>query len=700
MNEDQIYEIFDHDGILSRKVGSFEFREGQLLMALDVLKCYKQNSIGAIEAGTGIGKSYAYLVPAMYYAFDDPTDRTVIATSTINLQKQLMEKDIPALFNALGKECSVALAVGRNNYLCLRRLSELVRDNELYAYDGVSDVSKLNSFAAQSETGLRTEYQGKLDFQLWTSVCSDSDFCMGGKCPFFTECYYFKAKRKLSEASIIICNHHLLFVDSNTRYENSIDYDDDAVLPPFHHLVIDEAHNVERHATDLFTTTYSSYSLRRQMEYIYDGRGLRGNGTGRILDDLLPYCSDKNIYQEILDFYTLVRAKSETLNMATLNLLEVNNLAHLLVTKKNMARLAQEIGGIAREVVDNGMRLVARLNSFSSKVDADENRQARLDELNVHIHRISDVLERLGSFMDINSWDDSIHYLDIERHGQNRYVTFNNAPLEVAEVLSEALFKKLDSVVCTSATLDLHDDFVYWRTSVGLPVPSKGFLKKVYASPFDYKSRLMLLTPFDTPTFSRDNEAQYADFTCETVYQAVSSSGGGALVLFTSFKLMEYVYERLKPRFSAMSLNSMKQGEQDRYALLEQFKQDTDSVLFATDSFWEGVDAPGNTLRMVIITKLPFRMPDDPIYKARYSKLEEDGKSGFYCLSLPDATMRLKQGYGRLMRHTTDKGIVLILDSRIISKSYGAMMLHSLPESYHPETETKTLGQKIEGFLF
>ena len=214
------------------------------------------------------------------------------------------------------------------------------------------------------------------------------------------------------------------------------------------------------------------------------------------------------------------------------------------------------------------------------------------------------------------------------------------------------------------------------------------------------RSRLMLLTPYDTPTFTRENEEEYAAFTCETVYNAVSSSGGGALVLFTSFRLMDYVYERLKPRFAVMGLNTLRQGDADRYALLEQFKEDTDSVLFATDSFWEGVDAPGNTLRMVIITKLPFRMPDDPIYKARYAKLEEDGKSGFYSLSLPDATMRLKQGYGRLMRHTTDKGIVLILDSRIVSKGYGAMMLRSLPESYHPETETKTLGQKIEGFLF
>ncbi len=700
MTKDQIYGIFDQDGLLSSKLDSFEFREGQLLMALDVLSCYQRNSIGAIEAGTGIGKSFAYLVPALYYAFDDPTDRTVIATSTINLQKQLMEKDLPALFKAVGRECSVALAVGRNNYLCLRRLAELVRDNELYAYDGVSEISKLNSFAAESETGLRTEYKGKLDFQTWTSVCSDSDFCMGGKCPYFNDCYYFKAKRKLSDASIIICNHHLLFVDSNTRYENSIDYDDDAVLPPFHHLVIDEAHNIERHATDLFTTTYSSYALRRQMDLVYDNRGLKGSGTGRILDDLLPRCPDKDLYQEILDFFALVRAKAETLNMATLNILEVNNLAHLLVTKKNMQRLQDLIGDASRDVVDNGLRLVSRLNSFSSKVQVDDSISQRVDELNVHISRITDVIERLESFMDPNKWDDSIHYLDIEHHGSNRYVTFNNAPLEVAEVLSNALFKKLDSVVCTSATLDLHDDFVYWSTGVGLPVQDKGFLRRVYESPFDYRSRLMLLTPFDTPTFSRESEAEYAEFTCETVYQAVSSSGGGALVLFTSFRLMEYVYERLKPRFSAMGLNSMKQGEQDRYALLEQFKEDTDSILFATDSFWEGVDAPGNTLRLVIITKLPFRMPDDPIYKARYSKLVEDGKSGFYCLSLPDATMRLKQGYGRLMRHTTDKGIVLILDSRIISKGYGAMMLRSLPESYHPETETKTLGQKIESFLF
>ena len=171
-------------------------------------------------------------------------------------------------------------------------------------------------------------------------------------------------------------------------------------------------------------------------------------------------------------------------------------------------------------------------------------------------------------------------------------------------------------------------------------------------------------------------------------------------MLFTSFKLMEYAYTALAPRFAALGISSFKQGDGDRYSLLEQFKTDTDSTLFATDSFWEGVDAPGDTLRLVIITKLPFRMPDDPIYRARIDKMEADGKSGFFGLLLPDATMRLKQGYGRLMRHTSDRGIVLILDSRIVTKGYGQLMLHSLPESYHPATETSTIGEKIESFLY
>jgi len=705
MKKEQIYEIFDEGGLLSQVLDNFEFREGQLDMALDVLHCFDSNSVGAIEAGTGIGKSFAYLVPSIFNAVEtnenDDKERTVIATSTINLQHQLLEKDIPTLFKVLNMECKVAIAVGRGNYICLRRLATEVEGNALFKDDGVSDISRLKKFANDTETGLRSEFNGHLDALAWNAVCSDSDLCMGGKCPFFSRCFYFKAKSKLSDASIIVCNHHLLFVDSHARFEQDIDYGKDAVLPSFSHLIIDEAHNVERHATDLFTESFSSYSLMRQIGYIYDHKAVKGAGYGRMIDDLLEFSIHRALYDKIVEAYDVLRTHVDTLNMMTLGILDLNKIAHLLLTNASSQKIIKEIGEVANNVIIKGRDFVSLLSDFVTSIKSkDEFVRSKCDDMSVHIERVSSQIELFASFVESKDRKADIYYLDTERHAKIRYVTFNKAPLEVSEILSKALFEKVNSVICTSATLDLNDDFSYWSSQVGLPLKNKGFLKKVYLSPFDYKNRLMLLTPTDPPEFSKDSEEEYANFISETVYNAVSSSSGGALILFTSFKLMEYVYNVLSPRLSVLGISSFKQGDGDRFSLLEQFKANIDSVLFATDSFWEGVDAPGDTLRLVIITKLPFRMPDEPIYKARISKLEEEGKSGFFYLSLPDATMKLKQGYGRLMRHTTDRGIVLILDSRIVKKGYGQIMLQALPESYHPTTETASIGEKIESFLY
>ncbi len=699
MNRDDITQIFDVGGLLSQFINNYEYRQSQMDMASDIFSCYEKPSVAAIEAGTGIGKSFSYLVPALFYAFEDSEDRTVIATSTINLQKQLLEKDLPALFGMFDKSCNVALAVGRNNYLCLRRLAEEIASVPLFKNDDSSEIARINSFANETETGLRTDFPGRLDSNVWNTVCSDGDFCLGSKCPYFNQCFYFKAKKELNDASIIICNHHLLFVDSNSRYQTFSDYSEDCILPPFRRLVIDEAHNIERHATDLFTSEYSSYHLKHQMSYIYDPR-FRNSGALRILDELANFCSEKNLYEDIINCFSLVSSNAETLNMALLNQLEYSNLSHILLTKINSEKILSDIKSTAISLIENTSVLLSKLSVFSSKLSVPDERKNRVEELNVHISRIKDVISILKSFMDVSKWNDDVHYLEIEKHGQFKYVTFKIAPIKVSDILRDALFSKVDSVVLTSATLDLHDDFNYFASNIGLPVEGKPFIKKVYDSPFDYKNRLMLLTPYDAPDFNKDNVDEYANYLISSIYDAVSSSGGGSLVLFTSIKLMEFVFENLKPRFANENLNCMKQGDKDRYSLLQDFISDTDSVLFATDSFWEGVDAPGNTLRLVIITKLPFRMPDEPIYKARYALLEKNGMSGFYCLSLPDATMKLKQGYGRLMRHTDDKGIVLILDSRIVSKSYGPMMLSSLPDSFHPDTSLNTLNQKIESFLF
>ena len=724
MKESQIYEIFDQDGLLCNCLDSYEFREGQLKMALDVLHCYEKDCIGAIEAGTGIGKSFAYLVPAILHTLDvrgsksigfdgkvpsentssakvTAKERTVIATSTVNLQRQLMDKDITTLLNILGVNCSVAFAVGRAHYLCLRRLASEVESVALFKDDLSSEIMRLNRYANETETGLREDYPNHIDGGVWNSVCSDSDLCISGKCPFYSKCFYFKAKKKLFDSSIIVCNHHLLFVDSHARYVDEIDYDDDAVLPGFNHLVIDEAHNIERTATDLFTNSFSSYNLMRQLSYIQDRKKSRNAGYGHLLDDLLPFCTERALYEQILTVYDLLKERCETLNLIFTDILNSRHEVHLLLDNANAREIFNAAGDIATQVVTAGEDLASKLGDFYMKIkSSDEAVLTKADDLKVHISRIVDQISFFKSFVQCKDLNEGINYLEIQKVGKGKFVFFNQAPLEVASILADALFRPLSSVVCTSATMSLNDDFAYWCSDIGLPIEGKNFVRKVYTSPFDYKNRLMLLTPYDTPIFSPSKEEEYVKFLIENIFNSIVSSGGGALVLFTSFRQLEAVYNSVAPMLMGLGITAFKQGDFERHVLLNKFKDDTDSVLFATDSFWEGVDAPGNTLRLVIITKLPFIMPDDPIFKARSRVLEEKGINTFYTMSLPHATMRLKQGFGRLMRHTSDRGIVLILDARIIKKNYGSSMLRALPESYYPETNMASLGSKIEGFLY
>ncbi|MFA7371890.1 MAG: helicase C-terminal domain-containing protein, partial [Sphaerochaetaceae bacterium] len=232
------------------------------------------------------------------------------------------------------------------------------------------------------------------------------------------------------------------------------------------------------------------------------------------------------------------------------------------------------------------------------------------------------------------------------------------------------------------------------------PPKERPFFKEVYPSPFDFKHNLLLLTPNDAPLFSEQNSGEYLEYVTQTIYEALQASNGGALVLFTSYKMLEEVANNLRDKLKALSIELLMQGQKERYSLLQEFSRLEDSVLFATDSFWEGVDAPGSTLRMVIIVKLPFRVPTDPVFKARQEALDNEGKSGFFSLALPEATMKLKQGFGRLLRNTVDSGIVLILDSRVVNKQYGKWMLRALPESFHPETTITGIPLKIEAFLY
>jgi len=265
----------------------------------------------------------------------------------------------------------------------------------------------------------------------------------------------------------------------------------------------------------------------------------------------------------------------------------------------------------------------------------------------------------------------------------------------------EALFSKLQTVVATSATLDLHDEFEFWAKRVGLPyTDNRLFLKGTFVSPFEYKTNLLLITPEDAPLPAKELEEEYLAYMSKTILEATLSSGGGALVLFTSYKMLKEVQERLLDSYAEAGLLLLTQGELDRHTLLRTFVEERDSVLFATSSFWEGIDAPGDTLRLVVITKLPFAVPSDPVFKARCDAIDAAGGSGFFELSLKNATMKLKQGFGRLIRSSSDRGVVLILDSRVIQRQYGQFMLRSLPESFHQAGPSDSISSKIEGFLF
>lgn len=696
MTKNDIYKIFDKEGKLEESFASYEYREGQLLMADLVRTCYEDNAISAIEAGTGIGKSFAYLVPALYHAMQDTDERTVIATSTINLQKQLYEKDIPMLFKLLGLSCKTALAVGRGNYICIQRFVQVRGEASLLAQDPQSELFQLGRWANETETGLRSDYPGKLG-EIWSEVCCDGDLCSTHKCPYFHDCFFFKAKQKAKEARIIVSNHHLLFTDARSRYEDDVEYDEEAVLPAFNRLIIDEAHNIEQNASEYFTAEYDSKEMLRQIGWIQrSGR----YASKSLLEQLGEYSPEPELIDRILDDIQLLVQEVGTLEQYLLGVFQKNDFQPVLIKMEQQHRLKDFVEQ-ATKVSQASGRLSAKINTFLEHNKAPEELDTKVNELKVRGVRIASMSEVLSRFCDFSTWSDDVHWFNAESFRNTRSVQVMITPLSIAPLLVDALFKKLDTVVCTSATLDLNDAFAFWGSRVGLPYDEvRPYHIATFTSPFDYHNRLMLLTPTDAPLLTKDNEEFYVSYMSETIFSAILSSGGGALVLFTSYAMLQKVKERLQSRFEKEGLDLFCQRDMDRYTLLNRFISQKDSTLFATSSFWEGVDAPGDTLRMVIIVKLPFNVPTDPVFKARCEAIDKNGGSGFYQLALQEATMKLKQGFGRLMRNTGDTGVVLILDSRVVSKNYGVYMMRSLPESFHPETETSGICDKIENFLY
>ena len=678
-------------GSLDRIASDFESRNSQIEMLDAVTRAFNGNSICVAEAGTGVGKSLAYLIPAAEWIRTND-ERVVVSTATINLQQQLVDKDIPMVGRMLGFDIPAVLVKGRGNYVCLRRLAEA--EAELGFTDGGegADVESLRRWAQNSPTGSISDLPFKPDQGLWSQVCSESDSCIGLRCSLREGCFFLKARRAAAAARLLVVNHHLLFSDLSFRIAGA-GFEETAVLPPFKRLVFDEAHSIENSATSFFSSMLSRTAVTRRLSRLY--RQVRGRSSGLVLT-LQQFLGPDEGLQSIPAAIEKVRSGAEALEAYAVSAMDGPSIR--IVPGREVtftSHLVEYIGSLHTALLD----LIQILDDVLNRIPEESADEPAVYEAHMNADRLRSYAEICLRFSDFEHGRDNVLWVEKRRSPTGEAsASLVVTPLEIRDIMREAVYEPYATVVCTSATLTVQGDFGYWMGRVGLEgFDGRPIAAESFPSPFPYRERVLLGVPSNAPDPST---REYLDFAASFCGDVLELSEGRGLVLFTSYEMLSYVYERVKPRLERMGITVMRQGDDDRSRLLLSFNTDIASVLFATDSFWQGVDAPGESLQVVIICRLPFRVPTDPVVMARMEAIERRGGNAFIELSLPEAVMKFRQGFGRLMRRTSDRGVVLVLDPRIMKKAYGKMFLESLPETRRSLRNSESVIQDIEDFLY
>ncbi len=703
VDADAVSSMLDETGPLAALSANYEVRPTQIELASSIAKAFNSGSIGVFEAGTGVGKSFAYLLPAMLWAVENQ-DRVVISTGTINLQQQLIDKDIPMAQKILGRPVKSVLLKGRQNYVCKRRLAEAIADarqeKDLFD-DETVELEKIAEWAESTADGSRSDLSFMPRELVWSRVCSESDACMGMRCSYHENCFVMRVRKEAASASILVVNHHLLFADLEARMMGA-GYDDTAVLPPFHHIVFDEAHAMEDAATSFFSEYFTRFKLLKQLAILYR---VRRGGIGGHLISLERLSSAGGEVQNALSAIQDVKQAFSLVEDTGLSVLEdgfswrlsaktVSKAQDLLSALAGLRQRLAELAGIIRSVIEG----IAEEDLNESVVWESKFALRRLEFIGTLCLHFCEWDERRESVF----WIEKIRLSSRASRSGDResvwYPRFVQTPLSVAPMMKEGVFEPFRTVVCTSATLRIATRFDYWmhRTGVSL-MDEERVLSGVFDSPFPYRTNVLFAVPEDAPL---PEDRGYQSWIETAIVSLLQASAGHALVLFTSYESLRAACDLARTVLAPLGMTILKQGDDDRSRLLDTFKNDESSVLFATDSFWEGVDAPGDTLMHVIMVKLPFRVPNDPVHAARSEAIELYGGNPFMELSLPEAVVRFRQGFGRLMRRKTDRGVVTVLDRRLLAKKYGSLFLASLPETGQCFAPLSDILHRVERFLY
>ena len=695
LDQEYITSALREGGQVSQRLSPYEVREAQIELMELIIRAFNENALAAAEAGTGVGKSFAYLLPAIHCALI-LNERIVISTATINLQQQLYEKDIPFVINALDVKIKAVLMKGRGNYLCIRRLQEALAEPGLDDSEN-EELKNIAAWAETSATGSRSELPFVPANATWSNICSEADLCPHQHCPDYERCYVQKMRKDAATANIIVVNHHLLFADLAARYRGA-GYENAVILPPFSRLIVDEAHSIESAATSFYSREFSRPGLLRQLNRLFYKKRRRRLGLLVRMEALLPV-------------EVKIEKAADALEKIKRSAAELDEHAQELCAMEGVFRLSPDINAANTEgslfplLKDLAKKLLAFVKvgrNLLEQIPEKLRDNPTVWETKALLGRFDDIAGICQAFQKYRDKPNEVMWMEKRQSSGGRlrepYVVWTQTPVEIAENLKESLFEPNKTVICVSATLTVSGSFDYWSRRCGFNLLSDRIVRTgCFPSPFPYTRSVLLASPVDAPM---PDEAEYQEFINQAIADLAASSGGSALILFTSYQSLQSAFLAAQPHLQNMGIRCLKQGDDDRARLLQQFLNDETSVLFATDSFWEGIDAPGDTLRLVIICRLPFRTPNNPVFEARREALEKKGGNPFMELSLPEAVMKFKQGFGRLMRRSCDHGAVVVLDRRLIHKQYGVIFQRSLPETKTLYAELKTIMREMENFLF